>query len=169
MEQQAENVFEAQRLAVAVRGGVPHHTDEAVSREQYFLGGGRCMMTNPAMDWRGSGFDDTVFEPNTTMQMARGVAMDSKIVGKGDNGKRSYNNTLDQTAVSNALPPVVPARSISNASNCVVVDVSPVPTKLQSRCHHQVPDAVSRRVASKELGRMGHSIRTFLNIDKQSE
>ena len=49
--------------------------------------------------------------------------------------------------------------------NRVVVDVSPVPT--QSRRHHQVPDAVSRRIASKDLGRMGHSIGTFLNIDNQ--
>ena len=116
MELQAENVFKAQRLTLGARGGDPHHTDEAVSREQYYHGGGRCMLTNPAMDWRGSGFDDDVFESNTTMQMAREVAMDSKIVGKGDSGKQSYNNKLDQTAVSSSLPPVVPARLILNAS-----------------------------------------------------
>ena len=80
MELQAESVSEGQRLAVVARGGVPHNADAEVSREQYHLGGGRIMFTDPSMDWRGSGIDDNVFETNTTMQMSRGVVMDNKIL-----------------------------------------------------------------------------------------
>jgi len=56
------------------------------------------------MDWKGSGIGDNVFGPSATMQMARGVAMDNKMLGKGDSGKRSYSNRLDNTTVANALP-----------------------------------------------------------------
>ena len=92
MELQAVGVLEGQRLAVAARGGATHYTDEEVSQEQYYLGGGRNMFTDPSMDWQSSGIDDNVFGPSTTMQMARGVAMDNRMLGKGGSGKRSYSN-----------------------------------------------------------------------------